>query len=46
MKRILAAINWQLDHPEIRNADFFEGSSFSAVDVLFIDPRSISDRWT
>jgi len=46
MKRILAAINWQLEHSEIRNADFFEGPSFSAVDSLFIDPQSISDRWT
>jgi len=46
MKPILAAINWQLEHPEIRNADFFEGPSFSAVDTLFVDPRPISDRWT
>ncbi len=46
MKRILSAVNWQLEHPEIRNTDFFEGSSFSAVDSLFIDPGPISDRWT
>ncbi len=46
MKPILAAINWQLEHSEISPADFFEGPSFSALDVLFVDPRPISDRWT
>lgn len=46
MKRILAAINWQLEHPEISAADFFEGPSFSALDALFIDPGPVSDRWT
>lgn len=46
MKRILAAINWQLEHPEISAADFFEGPSFSSLDALFIDPGPLSDRWT
>lgn len=46
MGHIFAAINWQLEHPEIRSADFFEGPAFSAVDTLFIDPGPVSDRWT
>ena len=46
MKRILAAINWQLEHPEISTTDFFEGPSFSALDALLIDPGPLSDRWT
>lgn len=46
MKSVLAAINWRLDDPEIRYDDFFEGISFSSVDTLFVDPQSISKRWT
>jgi hypothetical protein len=46
MKTVLAAINWRLDHPEIRYDDFFEGISFSSVDTLFVDSQLISERWT
>jgi len=46
MRRILTTIDWQLHHPEIREADFFEGASFSSVDALLIDPGRISDHWT
>jgi len=46
MKSVLAAINWRLDHPEIRYDDFFEGISFSAVDGIFIDSQPLSERWT
>jgi hypothetical protein len=46
MESVLAAINWRLDHPQIRNDDFFEGISFSSVDTLFIDSQSINRRWT
>lgn len=38
-------IDWQVDRPGVREEDFFEGPAFSAVDALFIDPRSISRRW-
>ncbi len=39
------AIGWRLHHPEIWEEDFFEGAAFSSIDVLFIDPMSISERW-
>ena len=46
MKHTLATINWRLDNPEIVSTDFFEGISFSSLDTLFIDPKSLNDRWT
>jgi hypothetical protein len=40
------AIGWDLEHSEIKEADFFDGPSFASADALFIDPRATSDRWT
>jgi hypothetical protein len=39
------AIGWRVERPGIREEDFFEGPAFSSVDALFLDPRSISERW-
>lgn len=39
------ACGWTLHHPEIQQEDFFEGLSFSAVEAVFVDPGSISERW-
>lgn len=39
-------VGWQADRPDVQEGDFFEGPAFSSVDALFIDPRSLSERWT
>lgn len=38
-------VGWQIERPGVREENFFEGPSFSAVDALFIDPRSVSGQW-
>jgi len=40
------SIDWRLDHSAIQREGFFGRLSFSAYDVLFIDPLEIPDRWT
>jgi hypothetical protein len=39
------SIGWDLKHPKIREADFFEGPSFASFDGLFVDPKGISEYW-
>jgi hypothetical protein len=46
MDRTFLAIGWRLTHPQVREADFFEGPSLASVDAVFIDPAGLSDRWT
>jgi hypothetical protein len=40
------SIDWRLDHPAIQREGFFGRFSFSAYDVILIDPLEISGRWT
>jgi len=40
------SIDWRLDHPAIQREGFFGRFSFSAYDVILIDPLGISGRWT
>lgn len=40
------SIDWRLDHPTIQREGFFGRFSFSAYDVILIDPLEISGRWT
>ncbi len=39
------SIDWRLDHPAIQREGFFGRFSFSAYDIIFVDPLEISDRW-
>ena len=39
------SIDWRLDHPAIQRDGFFGRFSFSAYDVVLIDPLEISARW-
>jgi len=39
-------VGWRADRPDVKEGDFFEGPAFSSVDALFIDPCSLSERWT
>jgi len=43
--RILS-VDWHLDHPTVRRGTFFDSSSFSAYEVVFVDPERISGHWT
>ena len=40
------SIDWPLDAANLRREDFFGRFSFSATDVVFVDPAAISRRWT
>ena len=40
------SVDWRLDHPSIEREEFFGRSSFSGCDAVFLDPLSVSDRWT
>ncbi len=42
----LLSVDWRLDHPNIEREGFFGRSSLSGCDAVFLDPLSISDRWT
>jgi len=42
----LLSVDWRLDHPSIEREEFFGSSSLSGYDAAFLDPLSISDRWT
>ncbi len=46
MDRTSLSIGWRLTHPQVQEVDFFEGPSLASVDAVFIDPASLSDRWT
>jgi len=45
MIRRVLSIDWHLTHPQVKEEDFFTAASFSSFDTVFIDPKSISDRW-
>lgn len=40
------SIDWPLDHPEVRQEGFFDSSSFSSFDAVFMDPYGVSRHWT
>ncbi len=42
----LLSVDWRLDHPSIDREEFFGRSSLSGYDAVFVDPTSISRRWT
>jgi len=46
MENRYLSIDWRLDHPVIQREEFFGRFSFSAYDVVFIDPLEINRRWT
>jgi hypothetical protein len=39
------SIGWELTHPSIEQADFFNAPSLASADAVFIDPVTISERW-
>ncbi|MBU1048387.1 hypothetical protein KKG90_00045 [Candidatus Bipolaricaulota bacterium] len=45
MENLSLSIDWRLDHPAIQSEGFFGRFSFSAYDVVLIDPLDISSRW-
>ena len=45
MRPQFLSVGWDLKHPEVRPAGFFDGPSFASVDALFIDPKTTNDRW-
>jgi hypothetical protein len=46
MENLSLSIDWKLNHPSIQHEDFFGRFSFSAYDVVLIDPLEITRRWT
>jgi hypothetical protein len=46
MNRRFLAIDWTLDHPEIRRDGFFDRTSFSSHDAVFVDPLALARHWT
>jgi len=40
------SVDWKLDHPGVQREDFFGRTSLSSYDAVFIDPETISRRWT
>jgi hypothetical protein len=46
MDRPFLAVDWTLDHAEIRREGFFDRPSFSSYDAVIIDPSSLSRHWT
>ncbi|MDD4903063.1 MAG: hypothetical protein PHV11_01125 [Candidatus Bipolaricaulis sp.] len=40
------AIDWLLDHSDVRREGFFDASSFSSYEAVFVDPIGISRHWT
>ncbi len=45
MENLSLSIDWRLDHPAVQSDGFFGRFSFSAFDVVLIDPLDISARW-
>ena len=39
------SIGWNLRHPRVREAGFFDGPSFASADAVLIDPETTSARW-
>ena len=46
MQHRLLSVDWRLDHPSIEREEFFGRSSLSGADAVFLDPQTISYRWT
>ena len=46
MENRCLSVDWSLIHPSIERESFFERLSISSYDAAFIDPFSISHRWT
>jgi hypothetical protein len=46
MENLSLSIDWKLNHPSIQHEGFFGRFSFSAYDVVLIDPLEITRRWT
>ncbi len=40
------AVDWLLDHADVEREGFFDRSSFSAYDAVFVDPVSLARHWT
>ena len=40
------SVDWRLDHPSIEREEFFGRSSLSGYDAVFLDPLTVSARWT
>jgi hypothetical protein len=40
------AIDWNLDHPSIRQDGFYGRCSLSAFDAVFLDPNAVSYAWS
>ncbi len=39
------AVDWELDHASIDREGFFDRSSFSAFDAVFVDPLALPRHW-
>lgn len=39
------AVDWLLDHPNIDREGFFDRSSFSSFDAVFVDPLALPRHW-
>jgi len=39
------SVDWRLDHPEVRTDGFFGRRSLCGVDIVFIDPERVPERW-
>lgn len=45
MENLTLSIDWRLNHPSFHHESFFGRFSFSAYDVVLIDPLEITGRW-
>lgn len=46
MSERFLAVDWHLDHADIDREGFFDRSSFSAFDAVFVDPLGLPRHWT